>query len=89
MEKSRVCGDFRALNAYTTSDVYPMPRIDLCLTNLGKAIFITSMDAMKGFHQNRVKISSRKFLRIILHLGIFEYLRMPFGIKNAPAFSRG
>jgi hypothetical protein len=41
---------------------------------------------MKGFHQNVVEESSRKFLRIICHLGIYEYLRMPFGIKNAPAF---
>ena len=41
---------------------------------------------MKGFHQNVVEFNSRKYLRIISHLGIHEYLKMPFGIKNAPAF---
>jgi hypothetical protein len=43
------------------------------------------MDVMKGFHQNIVAEDSRKFLRIICYLGIYKYLRMPFGIKNAPA----
>ncbi|MBW0510100.1 hypothetical protein O181_049815 [Austropuccinia psidii MF-1] len=43
------------------------------------------MDCMKGFHQNGVKPSSMKLLRRICHLGIYEYTRMPFQIKNAPA----
>jgi hypothetical protein len=43
------------------------------------------MDVLEGFHQNVIHEDSRKFLRIVCHLGIFEYLRMPFGIKNAPS----
>ncbi len=42
------------------------------------------MDLKKGFHQNVVKEDCRKFLRIICHPGIHEYLKIPFGIKNAP-----
>jgi hypothetical protein len=41
------------------------------------------MDVLKGFHQNIVNTDSRKFLRIIPHQGIHEYLWMPFGINNA------
>ncbi|MBW0492641.1 hypothetical protein O181_032356 [Austropuccinia psidii MF-1] len=43
------------------------------------------MDALKGFHQNVVKPRARNYLRSILHCGVYEYLRMPFGIKNAPS----
>ncbi|MBW0574073.1 hypothetical protein O181_113788 [Austropuccinia psidii MF-1] len=84
-DKSRMVGDFRALNTYTIPDRYPIPRIHETLTQLSKARFITSMDALKGFHQNVLTPHARKILRIIAHCGIYEYLRMPFGIKNAPS----
>ncbi|POV94569.1 hypothetical protein PSHT_16136 [Puccinia striiformis] len=83
--KSRMVGDFRALNTYTAADRYPIPKISETLNNLARAKFITSMDVLKGFHQNVIARDSRQFLRIILHKGIYEYLRMPFGIKNAPS----
>ena len=84
-DKSRMAGDFRALNNYTVPDRYPIPRIAETLTNLTQAKYITSMDALKGFHQNKVTDRARKYLRIITHKGVYEYLRMPFGIKNAPS----
>ncbi|MBW0562009.1 hypothetical protein O181_101724 [Austropuccinia psidii MF-1] len=83
--KSRLCGDFRALNNYTKADRYPIPRKPHALDKLAKAKCITKIDCMKGFHQNGVKPNSMKLLRIIFHMGIYEYTRMPFGIKNAPA----
>ncbi|MBW0533894.1 hypothetical protein O181_073609 [Austropuccinia psidii MF-1] len=83
--KYRFCGDFRALNKYTKADRYPIPRKPHALEKLAKAKYITKMDCMKGFHQNGVKPNSIKLLRIICHMGIYEYTWMPFGIKNAPA----
>ncbi|MBW0483059.1 hypothetical protein O181_022774 [Austropuccinia psidii MF-1] len=82
--KSRLCGDFRALNNYTKADRYPILRIPHALAKLAKAKYITKIDLMKGFHQNGVKPNSMKLLRVICHMGIYEYTRMPFGIKNAP-----
>ncbi|MBW0553935.1 hypothetical protein O181_093650 [Austropuccinia psidii MF-1] len=76
--KSRLCGDFRA-------DRYPIPRIPHAKDKLAKAKYIAKMDCMKGFHQNGFKPDSIKLLRIICHMGIYDYTRMPFGIKNAPA----
>ncbi|MBW0555619.1 hypothetical protein O181_095334 [Austropuccinia psidii MF-1] len=83
--KSKLCGDFRALNNYTKSDRYPIPRIPHAVNKLEKGKYMTNMDCMKGFHQNGVKQSSMKLLRMICHMGIYEDTRMPFGIKNAPA----
>ncbi|MBW0509991.1 hypothetical protein O181_049706 [Austropuccinia psidii MF-1] len=84
-DKSRMFGDFRALNTYTIPERYPIPRIHETLNQLSKAKFITSMDALKGFHHNVSPPHSRKLLRIISHCGIYEYLRIPFGIKNEPS----
>ncbi|MBW0576581.1 hypothetical protein O181_116296 [Austropuccinia psidii MF-1] len=43
------------------------------------------MDALTGFNQNVFTDNTKKLLRRIVHCGIFEYLRMPFCIKNAPS----
>ncbi|MBW0521110.1 hypothetical protein O181_060825 [Austropuccinia psidii MF-1] len=83
--KSRMVGDLRALNTYTIPDIYPIPRIHETLTQLSQAKFKTAMDSLKGFHQNVLTENAKKILRIIVHCGIFEYLRMPFGIENAPS----
>ena len=83
--KSRMVGDFRALNTYTIPDRYPMPKINEALTQLQDAKYITCMDVLKGFHQNVIHEDSKHLMRIILHMGIYEYQRMPFGIKNAPS----
>ncbi|MBW0582687.1 hypothetical protein O181_122402 [Austropuccinia psidii MF-1] len=83
--KSRLCGDFRSLNNYTKEDRYLMPRIPHAPEKLAKSKYITKMACMKGFHQNGVRPESMKLLRIICHMGIYEYTRIPFSIKNAPA----
>ncbi|MBW0533194.1 hypothetical protein O181_072909 [Austropuccinia psidii MF-1] len=87
--KSVLYGDFRGLNNYTKADRYPIPRIPHALDKLEKAKYITKMDRMKGFHQNGVKPNSMKLLRIICHMGIYEYIRMPFASKMHQPTSKG
>ncbi|MBW0520125.1 hypothetical protein O181_059840 [Austropuccinia psidii MF-1] len=82
--KSRMAGDFRALNTYTVLDRYQIPKIQIALTHISQAVYIATIDALEGFHQNLAP-RSRKYLRIIVHCGVYEYLRMPFGSKNAPS----
>ncbi|MBW0566710.1 hypothetical protein O181_106425 [Austropuccinia psidii MF-1] len=76
-------GDFRSLNTYTIPDRYPIPKIQISLTQISQAVY--TMDALKGFYQNVVTTRLRNYLRIIVHCGEYEYWRMPFGIKNAPS----
>ncbi|MBW0490960.1 hypothetical protein O181_030675 [Austropuccinia psidii MF-1] len=83
--ESKLCGDFRALNIYTKAERYPIPRIPHSLDKLEKAKYITKMDCMTGFYRNGVEPNSIKLIIIIFHMGIYEYTRMEFGIKNAPA----
>ncbi|MBW0474783.1 hypothetical protein O181_014498 [Austropuccinia psidii MF-1] len=83
--KYRLCGNFRALNNYKKAEIYPIPRITHVLDKLEKTKYITKMDCMKGFHQNEFEPNSMELLRITFHMGIYEYTRMSFGIKNAPA----
>ncbi|MBW0528295.1 hypothetical protein O181_068010 [Austropuccinia psidii MF-1] len=82
--KSRMVGDFRAPNTYTVPDRYPIPKIKIALTQISQEFSITTMDFLEGFHQNVVTPRARKYLRIIVHCGVYEYLEMPFVIKNAP-----
>ncbi|MBW0480986.1 hypothetical protein O181_020701 [Austropuccinia psidii MF-1] len=83
--KSRLCGGLRALNNYTKADRYTISRIPHTLEKLAKDKYIPKMDSTKGLHQNGVKTNSIKLLIIICHMSIYDYTRIPFGIKNAPA----
>ncbi|MBW0514720.1 hypothetical protein O181_054435 [Austropuccinia psidii MF-1] len=83
--KSRIVGDFGALSTYTVPDRYPIPKLQIALTQISQAVYISTMDDLKGFHQILVTPRARKYLRIIVHCGLYEYLRMTFGIKNAPS----
>ncbi|MBW0539313.1 hypothetical protein O181_079028 [Austropuccinia psidii MF-1] len=84
-DKSRMVGDFSTFNTYTIPDTYPITRIHETLTQLSQSTLIIFMDSIKVFHKNVLTPHARKLLRIIAHCGIYEYLRMPFEIKNAPS----
>ncbi|MBW0538994.1 hypothetical protein O181_078709 [Austropuccinia psidii MF-1] len=87
--KARLVGNFRALSIYTFPDRYPIPKIQIALTQIYHEVYISTRDSLKGFHQNVVTPRERKYLRIIFNCGVYEYLRMPFGIKNAPLHFQG
>ncbi|MBW0562895.1 hypothetical protein O181_102610 [Austropuccinia psidii MF-1] len=83
--KSRMVGDFRALTTHTFLHRYPIQKIKIALTQISQELYISTKDALQGFHQKVVTPRARKYLRIIVHCGVYEYLGMPFGIKNAPS----
>ncbi|MBW0531257.1 hypothetical protein O181_070972 [Austropuccinia psidii MF-1] len=70
--KSRMVGDFRALNTYTVLGRYSIPKIQISLTQISQAVYISNMDSLKGSTQNVVTPRERKYLRIIAHCGVWQ-----------------
>lgn len=75
----------RDLNAHTIKDRFPLPLIDDQLDRLGKGRIFTSLDMSSGFHQIPIHVNSIEKTAFITPDGHYEYLRMPFGLANAPA----
>jgi len=81
----RCCGDYRQLNAITIKDEYPLPLIRDVTTRLGLSKIFSKIDLEKAYHQLTVAPEDVCKTAIITPFGLFEYLKMPFGLKNAAA----
>ena len=81
----RFCVDYRRLNDITVRDSYPLPRMDECLDSLGEAQYFTTLDANNGYWQIPVAKEDRDKTTFTCHAGTYRFLRMPFGLCNAPA----
>lgn len=84
-KKWRMVIDFLKLNEKTIEDKYPLPRTEEILENLGKCQYFSTLDLAQGFHQIPMDEKSIEKTAFTVENGHWEYVRMPFGLKNAPA----
>jgi transposase InsO family protein len=81
----RLCIDFRRLNTITIDDKMPMPHIHEVLDRLQGARYFTTLDIAWGFWHVEMHPESITKTAFVTNEGHYEWMVMPFGLKNAPA----
>ena len=77
----RLCIDYRKLNAVTRGDAYPLPKMSDLITCYKDAEVFSSLDLTAGYWQIPVAPEDVEKTAFICPLGLFEFVRMPFGAK--------
>lgn len=81
----RIVVDFRRINEVTIGDAFPIPNITEILDHLGRSTYFTTLDLASGYHQIAVNEKDRAKTAFSTSFGHFEFNRMLFGLKGAPA----
>ena len=77
--------DFHQLNANTVTDCHPLPRIDDILNDCAKGRIWATIDMTNSFFQTRMHPDDIPLTAVNTPLGLYEWLVMPMGLKNAPS----
>ncbi|TFY53536.1 hypothetical protein EVJ58_g9399 [Rhodofomes roseus] len=81
----RWVNDYRMLNDNTVPDAHPLPRVDDILADCAKGRIWSKMDMTNSFFQTRVHPDDVAKTAVSTPLGLYEWLVMPMGLRNAPA----
>jgi len=83
--KWRMCVDYTSLNKACPKNPFPLPRIDQIVDSTTGCEVLSFLDAYSGYHQIKMKESDQLATSFITPFGMYCYVTMPFGLKNAGA----
>ena len=81
----RLCVDYRKVNAVTRADPHYMPTLEEVVQAVGSSKVVSKLDLTKGYYQVQVHKKDREKTAFISPYSKFEFVRTPFGLRNAPA----
>ena len=79
----RPCIDYRCLNTQTVTDRYPLSNVADFTSRLHGCKIFTKLDLTKGYYQVPMSKGDIPKMAVITPFGLFEWIRMPFGLRNA------
>ena len=84
--KLRMCIDYRHLNTITEDYAGTLPHIPTLISKLAGKRYHATLDMTKGYHQLWIVPEDNELTTFSTLKGVYKWLRVPFGLKNAPKY---